>query len=164
VLRIRDVYPGSRILIFTHPGSQISDPESKNNNKREKRKKLVVIPFFVARNFTNLTYYFIFQMMKEKIWAKFQRIIELFTQKVVTRLSGLGSGKKPIPDPGVKKAPDPGSRTLLTESILEVPGLEAEEHGGEQHEEAVVEQQSVLTQLLQVNNDFMWRNRVVTIV
>jgi len=26
VLRIRDVYPGSRILIFTHPGSQISDP------------------------------------------------------------------------------------------------------------------------------------------
>ena len=26
-LRIRDVYPGSRILIFTHPGSQISDPE-----------------------------------------------------------------------------------------------------------------------------------------
>ena len=26
VLRIRDVYPWSRILIFTHPGSQISDP------------------------------------------------------------------------------------------------------------------------------------------
>ncbi len=26
VLRIRDVYPGSRILIFTHPGSQIPDP------------------------------------------------------------------------------------------------------------------------------------------
>ena len=30
VWRIRDVYPGSRILIFTHPGSQISDPGSKN--------------------------------------------------------------------------------------------------------------------------------------
>jgi hypothetical protein len=28
VLRIRDVYPGSRILIFTDPGS-------KNSNKRE---------------------------------------------------------------------------------------------------------------------------------
>jgi hypothetical protein len=25
VLRIRDVYPGSRILIFTHSGSRISD-------------------------------------------------------------------------------------------------------------------------------------------
>jgi hypothetical protein len=42
VLRIRDVYPGFRILIFTHPGSRISDPGSqvpdpgsKNSNKRE---------------------------------------------------------------------------------------------------------------------------------
>jgi hypothetical protein len=25
VLRIRDVYPGSQILIFTHPGSRIPD-------------------------------------------------------------------------------------------------------------------------------------------
>ncbi len=29
VLRIRDVYPVSRILIFTHPGSRISDPGSR---------------------------------------------------------------------------------------------------------------------------------------
>ena len=29
VLRIRDVYPGSRILIFTHPGSRIPDPGSR---------------------------------------------------------------------------------------------------------------------------------------
>ncbi len=28
VWRIRDVYPGSRILIFTHPGSRISDPKT----------------------------------------------------------------------------------------------------------------------------------------
>ncbi len=35
VLRIRDVYPGSRILIFTHPGSRFPDPGSKNSNKRE---------------------------------------------------------------------------------------------------------------------------------
>jgi len=35
VLRIRDVYPRSRILIFTHPGSRISDPGSKNSSKRE---------------------------------------------------------------------------------------------------------------------------------
>jgi hypothetical protein len=34
VWRIRDVYPGS--LIFTHPGSRISDPGSKNSNKRER--------------------------------------------------------------------------------------------------------------------------------
>ncbi len=29
VLRIQDVYPGSRILIFTHPGSWILDPVSR---------------------------------------------------------------------------------------------------------------------------------------
>jgi hypothetical protein len=27
--------PGSQILIFTHPGSRILDPGSKNSNKRE---------------------------------------------------------------------------------------------------------------------------------
>jgi hypothetical protein len=35
VLWIRDVYPGYRILNFTHPLSRISDPGSKNSNKRE---------------------------------------------------------------------------------------------------------------------------------
>jgi hypothetical protein len=62
-------------------------------------------------------------MLKKKIWASFQRIIELFTQKFVTKLSkiwvwDLGSEKTysgfriPDPGPGVKKAPDPGSATL----------------------------------------------------
>jgi hypothetical protein len=45
VLRIRDVYPGSRILIFTHPGSRISDPGSKNSNKIEVKKNFFVVPF-----------------------------------------------------------------------------------------------------------------------
>ncbi len=51
-------------------------------------------------------------MLKKKILASFQRIIELFTQKFVTKLwkicgwdlgSGIrdsGSGIKPFPDPG----------------------------------------------------------------
>jgi hypothetical protein len=34
--------------------SRISDPGSKNSNKREVKKKLVVIPFYVAKNFTKL--------------------------------------------------------------------------------------------------------------
>jgi hypothetical protein len=58
-------------------------------------------------------------VQKKKIWANFQRIIQLFTQKNVTKLSKIwvrdpGSGKYlfRIPDPGVKKAPDPGSATL----------------------------------------------------
>jgi hypothetical protein len=51
--------------------------------------------------------YFSFEVLKKKIWANFQRIIELFTQKIVTKLSkiqiwdpGPGIRKKPIPDPG----------------------------------------------------------------
>ncbi len=61
VLRIRDVYPVSRILIFTHPGSRISDPGSRISDlgsripkQVEKRgvKKFVVKHLFVATNFT----------------------------------------------------------------------------------------------------------------
>ena len=58
VLRIRDVYPGSRILIFTHPGSRIPDlgsriPDPKTATKERGEKKLVVIPFYVATNLQN---------------------------------------------------------------------------------------------------------------
>jgi hypothetical protein len=60
-------------------------------------------------------------MLKKKIWASLQRIVEDFTQKFFNLLSNIwvwdpGSEirKKPIPDPGVKKAPDPGSATLIT--------------------------------------------------
>ncbi len=64
-------------------------------------------------------------MLKKTIWANFQRIKELFTQKIDTKLSKiwvwdpgseiLDPEKTPfrIPDPGVKKAPDPGSRIRI---------------------------------------------------
>jgi hypothetical protein len=62
-------------------------------------------------------------MVKKKIWANFQRIIEVFTHKIATKLSKIwvwdpdpGSEIRKnlfrIPDPGVKKAPNPGSTTL----------------------------------------------------
>jgi hypothetical protein len=35
VLRIRDVYPGSRILIFTHPGSRIQKQVEKRGVKKK---------------------------------------------------------------------------------------------------------------------------------
>jgi hypothetical protein len=65
-------------------------------------------------------------MLKKKIWANFPRIIELFTQKIVTKLSKIwvwapGSEIRDpeknlfrIPDPGVKKAPDPQHCTKFT--------------------------------------------------
>jgi hypothetical protein len=68
-------------------------------------------------------------MLENKIWANFQSIEELFTQKIVTKLSKIwvwdpGSkirdpGKKPNPDPspGVKKAPDPGSGSATLAAV-----------------------------------------------
>ncbi len=59
MLRIRGVYPGSRIPIFTHPGSGISDPGSKNSNERQRWKKnLFSYLFFGAINFTKLSYFY----------------------------------------------------------------------------------------------------------
>jgi hypothetical protein len=108
VLRIRDVL--SRILIFTHPGSRIPDPKTATKERGE--KKLVVC----SHKFHKIVNYFSFEVMKKKIWANFQTIIELFIKKIVKKLLEIwswdpGSGKNlfRIPDPGVKKAPDPGS-------------------------------------------------------
>jgi hypothetical protein len=114
VLRIRDVYPGSRILIFTHPGSRIPDPKTATKERGE--KKFVVITFYVATNFHKIANYFSFEVLKKKIWANFQRIIELFTHKIVNKLSKIwvwdprsGIRKKPIPDPGSRGQKGTGS-------------------------------------------------------
>jgi hypothetical protein len=69
--------------------------------------------------------------VKKKIWPNFQTIIELFIKKIVKKLlkiwswdpgSGIrdpGAGKNLfwIPDPGVKKAPDPGSGSVTLEIL-----------------------------------------------
>jgi hypothetical protein len=54
VLRIRDVYPESWILIFVNPGSQIRISDPKTATKEGGRKKLFVVPFFAATNITKL--------------------------------------------------------------------------------------------------------------
>ncbi len=51
VLRNRDVYPGSGILIVTHPGSRISDPGSKNSYKREGWKEICCHTFICRHKF-----------------------------------------------------------------------------------------------------------------
>jgi hypothetical protein len=47
VLRILDVYPGSRILIFTHPGSQISDSKTATKERAEKFFFVISTVFFL---------------------------------------------------------------------------------------------------------------------
>ncbi len=105
--------------------SRIPDPKTATKERGE--KKLVVITFYVATNFTKLQIIWVLKWWR-KNWAHFQRIIELFTSKIVTKLSKIwiwdprsGIRKKPIPDLGVKKAPDPGSgsATLLGGLLFE---------------------------------------------
>jgi hypothetical protein len=52
VLRIRDVYPGSRIPDPDFYPSRIPDPKTATKERGE--KKFDVIPFYVATNFTKL--------------------------------------------------------------------------------------------------------------
>ncbi len=113
MLRIRDVYPGSRILIFTHPGSR----RGVENNT------VCCQIFFCSHKFHKIVNYFIFEVLKKNIWPSFLRIIELFTRTFVINLSNIwvwdpksGNRKKPIPDPGpgVEKV-GTGSRIRNTE-------------------------------------------------
>ncbi len=82
-----DVYPGSHILIFTHPGSRIQKQQQKRGVK-----KICCHTIFGSHKFHKIEIYFIFEMLKKIIWAYFQRIME---QKPLKNM-GLGSG---IPDP-----------------------------------------------------------------
>jgi hypothetical protein len=84
VLRIRDVYPGSRILIFTHPGSRIQKTLTK-----ERGEKNLLSYFFCSHKFHKIENYVIFEMLKKKIWANFQIIVEVFTQKIFNMLSNI---------------------------------------------------------------------------
>jgi hypothetical protein len=82
--RILDL--GSRILDL---GSRILDLGSriqKQQQKREVTKKLDVKLFYVATKFNKIVNYFSFEVLKKKIWANFQRIIEVFTKIIVKKL------------------------------------------------------------------------------
>ncbi len=145
--RIWDVYPGSRILTFTHTGSRISDPGSripdtgsKNSNKREGWKKIWCHTFLCSHKFHKIVHYFSFEVLKKKIWANFKRITELFAQKLITKLSKVwvwDPGSE-IRDPektysgsriqGLKRhrIPDPGSGSATLPTKVQKPFWKAE--------------------------------------
>jgi hypothetical protein len=66
VSRIRDVYPGTWILIFTHPGSRIQKQQLKRGVKR------ICHTFFCSHKFHKIENYFIFEVLKKKIWANYR--------------------------------------------------------------------------------------------
>jgi hypothetical protein len=60
--------------------SRISDPKTAT--------KICCYTFFCSHKIHKIVNYFIFELLN-KIWANFQRIIDLFTQKIVTKLSKI---------------------------------------------------------------------------
>ncbi len=119
--------PGSWFLPIPDPRSRISDPGSKNSNKRWRWKKISCHTFLCSHKFHKIVNYFSFEVLKKKIWPNFQTIIERFTKKIVKKLLKIwswdpGSGKNlfRIPDAGVKKhpIPDPGSRIRIRNTAL----------------------------------------------
>jgi hypothetical protein len=101
----------------THPG-WIPYLRSRIQKQQQNRgvKKISCQIFFCSHKFHKIENYFIFEMLKKKIRASFQRIIEFFIQRFVTNFSKIWVWD---PGPGVKKALDPGSRsaTLLKQAF-----------------------------------------------
>jgi len=69
--------------------------------------------FLCSHKFHKIVNYFSFEVLKKKIWANFQRIIELFTENIVKKLLKIwswdpGSGIRD-PGSGMGKNQDPGS-------------------------------------------------------
>ncbi len=124
MLRIRDVFPRSRILIFTRPGSRISDPGFKNSNKREVCKKICCHTIFWSHKFHKIKNYFILKCQKiVTTLSKYGFGIGIRDSRSGSGIRDPGPGSEirdpgpgknlfRIPDPGVKKDPGFGSATL----------------------------------------------------
>jgi hypothetical protein len=74
-------------LSIPDPGPRITDPKTATNESGE--KKFVVLPFFCSHKSHKIENYFIFELVKKKNLANLQRIMELFTQKFVIKLSKI---------------------------------------------------------------------------
>jgi hypothetical protein len=61
-------------------------PDPKTATKERGEKKIICPTFFCTHKYQKTENYFIFEPVKNKIWANLQRIIELFTQKFVINL------------------------------------------------------------------------------
>jgi hypothetical protein len=114
VLRIRDVYSGSRILIFTHPGSRIQKQQQKRGVK-----KISWHTFFYSHKFNNIVNYFISEMLNKKIWANFQKIVTKLSKIWVWDPgSEIRDPEKPSPDPGSRGQKGTGSRIRIRNTAV----------------------------------------------
>ena len=123
VLRIRDFYPRSRILISSHSGSWIQ-----NSNKREGWKKICCHNFLFSQKFHKIANYFSFELLKKNLgqfsknYRTFKPKLSISSQKYEVGIQDPRSGirKIPIPDPGSRGQQGPVSNALS----LPPPGIE----------------------------------------
>ncbi len=113
VLRIRDVIPDPDF----YP-SRIPDLGSKNSNKREGWKKIYFYTIFCSHKFQKIVKLFCFWNAEDNL-GQFSMNYRTFYPKNCQKAHKnmcLGSGIRKnlfrIPDPRVKKAPDPGSGSV----------------------------------------------------
>ncbi len=113
VLRIRDVYPGSRI--------------QKQQQKTGVKKNFFVKPFFVATNFTKLNIILFLICLRKKFDPIFQELLNFLPKKLSPSPQKYGFGirdpksriwKKPIPDPGSRGQKGTGSRSRIRNTAL----------------------------------------------
>ncbi len=65
----------TRILIFTHPGSQIPDHGSRIQKQQQKRRvKKYLSYLFFSHKVHKIENYFIFEMRKKKFWPIFKEL------------------------------------------------------------------------------------------
>ena len=113
--------PGSWFLPIPDPGSRILDPKKAT---KERGENFFFHTFLCSHKFHKIDNYFSFEVLREKFWVNFQRILEHFTQKVVTKLSKIwlwdprsGIRKKTIPDPGSRGQKGTGSRIRIRNTV-----------------------------------------------
>jgi hypothetical protein len=108
--------PGSLFLPIPDPGSLIPDPKTATKVRGE--NFFFVKHFFVATNFTKCKIILFLNCSRKKFGPNFKELwnfipkkLSLRSQKYEFGIRNPRSGINPfrIPDPGVKKAPDPGS-------------------------------------------------------
>jgi hypothetical protein len=75
--------PDPDFLPIPDLGFRITDLKT---STKERGEKNLLSHLFCSHMFLKIENYFIFEMLKKKIWPIFQRIIELFTQKFVSKL------------------------------------------------------------------------------